>query len=171
MLRPTSIAAQIGAVIIFAAIVCWSGAAAAQSARSLTVGGEVHSPLTLSAADLAAMPRASAAVADDHGAKATYDGVPVVEILKRAGAPLGKDLRGPNMTVCVVAGGSDGYKVVFALAEFDPGFTVQVILLADRRDGKPLDAREGPLRLIVPDDRRHARWVRGAVSLTVKNTR
>jgi DMSO/TMAO reductase YedYZ molybdopterin-dependent catalytic subunit len=171
VLRPTSIAAQIGVMIVCAAIVCRTGVAAAQSAPSLTVGGEVHSPLTVSAADLAAMPRASAAVMDDHGTKATYDGVPVVEILKRAGAPLGKELRGPNMALCVVAGGSDGYKVVLALADFDPGFTDQVILLADHRDGKPLDAREGPLRLIVPNDKRHARWVRGAMSLTVKNTR
>jgi DMSO/TMAO reductase YedYZ molybdopterin-dependent catalytic subunit len=44
----------------------------AQSAPSLTVSGEVHIQLTLSAADLAAMPRASAAVVDEHGAKATY---------------------------------------------------------------------------------------------------
>ena len=171
MFLRTRIAVGIAVAIMFAAIPLGSGSAAAQSAPSLTVVGEVHTQLTLSAADLAAMPRASATVTDDHGARATYEGVPVVEILKRAGVPLGKDLRGPNMTLCVVAGGSDGYKVVFALAEFDPGFTDQVILLADHRDGKGLDSREGLLRVVVPNDKRHARWVRGVMSLTVKNTR
>ena len=169
MFRRIEIAASFAAAIFLVALLC--GTAAAHSAPSLTVGGEVRTQLTLSAADLAAMPRASATAADDSGARATYDGVPVVEILKRAGAPLGKELRGPNMTMCVVASGSDGYKVVFALAEFDPGFTDQVILVADHRDGKALDSREGPLRVVVPNDKRHARWVRGVVSLTLKNAR
>ena len=87
--------------------------------------------------------------------------MPAREILQRASAPLGKALRGSNMTMCVVAGGSDGYQAVFALAEFDPGFTDQLILVADHRDGQPLNFREGPLRLIVPSDKRPARWVRG----------
>ncbi|HTR62872.1 MAG TPA: molybdopterin-dependent oxidoreductase [Candidatus Binataceae bacterium] len=156
MFRRIGTAARIGAAIVFAVIACHGGRAAAQSAPSLAVGGEVHASLALTAADLAVMPRASAAVTDDRGVKATYDGVPVVEILKRAGAPLGKELRGSNMTMCVVAGGSDGYKAVYALAEFDPGFTDQVILVADHRDGKALDSREGPLRIVVPGDKRHA---------------
>ncbi|MBV8134869.1 MAG: molybdopterin-dependent oxidoreductase [Deltaproteobacteria bacterium] len=117
------------------------------------------------------MPRATVSVRDDKGNKAVYDGVPLQEILERAGAPLGKELRGPKMTLCVVAGGSDGYKVVFAAAEFDPGFTDQVILVVDRRDGQPLNSREGPLRTIVPNDKRHARWVRGVETLTLKNAR
>jgi len=73
------------------------------------------------------------------------------------------------MTLSVVATASDGYRAVFALAEFDPGFTDQVILLADKRDGKSLSAREGPLRIIVPSEKRHARWVREVSSLTVRN--
>jgi hypothetical protein len=48
-----------------------------------------------------------------------------------------------------------------------PAFSDRVILLADRRDGKPLDNREGPLRLIVPGDKRHARWIRGVTTLEV----
>lgn len=145
--------------------------ALAQPVASLRVAGEVPTPLSLSAADIAALPRTTLTVTDDSGAKATYEGTPVVEILRRAGAPLGKELRGPKMTLCVVAGASDGYHVVFALAEFDPSFTDQVIILADRRDGQPLNAREGPLRIIVPGDKRHGRWARGVTTLTVLNAR
>jgi len=42
-----------------------------------------------------------------------------------------------------------------------------VIILADHRDGKPLDAHEGPLRIVVPGDKRGARWIRGVTSLEV----
>ena len=170
-MRGPRISAWIAAAVILVAITHAIGTSVAKSATSLTVDGEVRTRLTLGAADLAAMPRAKASVHDDSGTSAVYEGVPVLEILKRAGAALGTELRGPNMTLCVVAGGSDGYQVVFALAEFDPGFTDEVILLADHRDDQPLNSREGPLRLIVPNDRRHARWVRGVVTLMLRNAR
>ena len=55
---------------------------------------------------------------------------------------------------------ADGYKVVFALAEIDPDFATREVLLADKRDGKPLDAKEGPYRIVAPGDKRPARWIR-----------
>ena len=62
---------------------------------------------------------------------------------------------------------ADKYRIVFSLPEIDPTFTDRVILLATRRDGKPLSEQEGPLRLIVPDDKRPARWVRQVRMLTI----
>jgi len=35
-------------------------------------------------------------------------------------------------------------------------------------DGKALDAKEGPLRLVVPDEKMQARWVRQVIGLVVK---
>jgi hypothetical protein len=35
------------------------------------------------------------------------------------------------------------------------------------RDGKPLSETEGPLRIVVPHDKRQARWVRQVTSLTI----
>ncbi|MGE3541290.1 MAG: hypothetical protein AB7N91_28130 [Candidatus Tectimicrobiota bacterium] len=55
---------------------------------------------------------------------------------------------------------ADGYRVVFALPELDPAFTERLVLLAEQRDGQPLAATEGPLRLVVPGEKRQARWVR-----------
>ncbi|HLX04715.1 MAG TPA: hypothetical protein VKR28_04230, partial [Candidatus Binatus sp.] len=72
-----------------------------------------------------------------------------------------------NLAVGVVASAPDGYRVLFSLTEFDPAFSDRVILLADQRDGKPLDTREGPLRFIVPGDKRHARWIRGLTTIEV----
>ena len=71
------------------------------------------------------------------------------------------------MAVGLIASAPDGYRVLFSLTEFDPAFSDRVILLADRRDGKRLENREGPLRLIVPGDKSHARWIRGVTTLEV----
>ena len=60
---------------------------------------------------------------------------------------------------------SDGYKVVFAPAELDAGFTDKVVILAYDKDGKPLDQAEGPFRLIAVGEKRPARWVRGVVKI------
>jgi len=90
-----------------------------------------------------------------------------VEILRLAGAKLGDPLRGKEMPTYVLVGAADGYHVVFALPELDPGFTDRVIFLTDLRDGQPLSTVEGPLRIIVPHEKRQARWVRQVTSLTV----
>jgi len=71
------------------------------------------------------------------------------------------------MRLYVLVKARDGYAAVLALPEFDAGFTDRVILLADRRDGHPLDAVEGPLRLVVPDEKRRARWVRQVIDIQV----
>ena len=71
------------------------------------------------------------------------------------------------MALYVVVEAADGYRAVFALAELDPAFTDRVILLADRRDGKPLSTREGPFQIIVPGEKKHARWVRQVIRLKV----
>ncbi|MFZ2062060.1 MAG: molybdopterin-dependent oxidoreductase [Candidatus Binatus sp.] len=139
--------------------------AQASPAVALRVSGEMPDHLELSVADIAAFPRDKIRVTDDKGAQVEYGGVPVAEILKKAGAPLGKELKGPNLAVGLVARAPDGYRVLFTLTEFDPAFSDRVILLADRRDGKPLDSREGPLRFIVPGDKRHARWIRGVTAI------
>ena len=62
---------------------------------------------------------------------------------------------------------ADGYRVVFALPELDPAFRDVVVLVADRRDGQPLSTGEGPLRLVVPHEKRWARWVRQVNALKV----
>jgi hypothetical protein len=67
----------------------------------------------------------------------------------------------------VLVEAADKYQVVFALPELDSLFTDRVILLADTCDGKPLPEKNGPLQIIVPDEKRHARWVRQVKSLTI----
>ncbi len=158
-------------VAALALIICIGASAAPLLAQApqatLTVGGEVAKPLVLSDADLAAFGEQTVNVTDEKGDPVAYSGVPVGAILTKAGAPLGKDLRGQNMAIGVIAKAPDGYQVLFSLTDFDPAFSDRTVLLVDKRDGKPLDSHEGPLRLVVPGDKRHARWVRGITRLVV----
>jgi DMSO/TMAO reductase YedYZ molybdopterin-dependent catalytic subunit len=134
----------------------------------LRINGAVEEPLTFYASDLATLPRRTLRVRDHNGRESVFEGVALVELLQRAGVPLGKELRGDRMVTYVVVGAADGYRVVFALPEIDPAFSDRPILLADRRDQQPLSAEEGPLRLVVPGEKRQARWVRQVTAVTIR---
>jgi hypothetical protein len=114
---------------------------------------------TVTAAQIASAPHVTVDV-KDHDTPAQFEGVPLAALLSSAGIQLGDKLRGPRMTEVLLVEAADGYKVVFALAELDPAFATREIILADKRDGKLLDAKEGPLRIVAPGDKRPARWVR-----------
>ena len=133
---------------------------------TLQVTGAVKQPLTLTAEDLAGMPRASLQTKSD-GIAVTYEGVWLHEVLKRVAGPTGNDLRGKALASYVLAEGKDGYQVVFSLAEFDPLFTDSQVLLADKADGKPLTNAQGPFRLVAPKEKRSARSVRMLTKLDV----
>jgi DMSO/TMAO reductase YedYZ molybdopterin-dependent catalytic subunit len=139
---------------------CCGIAIAADSA--LVVSGVSSAPLNLTLGDLAQMPRAKAAV-KDH----TYEGVLISALLKRAGMTLDTGMRGPLLAVCVVAEAHDGYRALFSLPELDPAFTTGMVMVADHMDGKPLAERDGPLKIVVPGDKRADRWVRGVERLRV----
>lgn len=129
-------------------------------APEISVGGDVSSPLKLTAEDLAKMPRSTATIPDPRGNNVVYEGVALRELLKRAGAPGGKDLRGKALTTYIVAKAHDGYQILFSLGEIDEQFGNESILVADKRDGKPLEGNQGPFRLVCPNDKEGARSVR-----------
>ncbi len=132
----------------------------------LTVAGEVEHPLRLTASDLSHLSRRSVRAAE-HGKEAAFEGVALSDVLKMAGIPTGESLRGKQLVKYLLVDARDGYQVVFALAELDSAFTDREVLLADRRDGKPLSAEEGPLRIVVPGEKRPARWARQVRELRI----
>ena len=147
-------------------------AADAQSAppaapATLRLEGLVENPRTLSAAELAALPHRAQTTTDKDGKKHVYRGVALRDVLHLAGAPEGKGIHGAVLAEAVLASAADGYQVVFALPEIDADFSPQTILLADLRDGQPLPAHDGPYQLIVPLEKKPARWVRQLTALRV----
>jgi DMSO/TMAO reductase YedYZ molybdopterin-dependent catalytic subunit len=134
----------------------------------LKVNGAVSTPLTLTVSDLKKMPRKMLSVLNPHeGKNETYEGVPLEEILHRAGVPQGDQLRGAAMATYVIAEAEDGYRVIFSLAELDSGVLESDVIVADTMDGAPIGGKLGPLRLVAPHERRPARWVRMLKSITV----
>jgi DMSO/TMAO reductase YedYZ molybdopterin-dependent catalytic subunit len=142
-------------------------APAQESTAALVITNESGRETRLSADDLQAMPRIKAQVKGRDGELATYEGVTLAQVLERAEVPLGKSLRGPRLASYLLVEATDGYRVVFALPELDPASTDQLVLLADRKDGQPLPAKEGPLRIVVPHEKQHARWIRQVVSMRI----
>ena len=153
-------------IAMLALFIATAGASAREAAGApgVDIGGEGIKATHLALADLAKLPHASVH-ASAHGDDADWDGVPLIELLKSAGAPSGETLRGPALALYVRVRAADGYRAVFALGEIDPSVGGETAILADRKNGKPIDDQEGPLRMIVPGDKRPARWVRQVVAI------
>src|ERR1700689_816410 len=164
---------KIGSVIFTTLLFCATFLSAQSAAPEfkLVVTGDVPTPLTLSASDLAAMPRESVEMPDPDGGKTTYEGVPLQEILKKAGIPFGRQMRGKDLAGYVLASAKDGYQIVFSLGELDPDLGGVRALVADKRDGKPLFEYQGPARLVLPGDKAGARSVRMLEKLEVVKLR
>jgi DMSO/TMAO reductase YedYZ molybdopterin-dependent catalytic subunit len=165
--------AAFAVVLVCAAVLVGARAPAPLAAAGevvFRISGDVERPQQWTLDDLAALPRREVHARDRDGTEATFTGVALVELLRLAGVPLGEKLRGSNMALYLLVEAADGYRVVFALPELDPAFTERMVLLADHRDGQPLATAEGPLRLVVPDEKRQARWVRQVGSCTVRRT-
>ena len=128
----------------------------AQNTPTLTVNGAVRQPVTLTAADLAQMPRA---MVKSNSFGIVYEGVWLSEVLKKAGAPIG-ELRGASLASYVLASAEDGYQVLFSLAELDPAITDGQVLVADTANGKPLTEETGVFRLVLPNDKSGVRSVK-----------
>lgn len=155
---------------------CWAANVPAQAPQAapelkIVVTGDVPMPVTLTAADLAAMPRETADITEQDGQKITYEGVPLQEVLKKAGIAFGRDMRGKNLAGYVLAEAHDGYAVAFGLGEIDSGLSGEKILVVDKRNGKPLFSYQGPARLVLPGDKEGARSVRMLEKLEVVKLR
>jgi hypothetical protein len=134
--------------------------------QQLTVQTAEGKQTVLSKADIEALPRVKMN-ASAHGESATFEGPLLRSVLEKGGVALGETLRGKKMASCLLVEAADGYRVVIALPELDPGFTDKRVVLAFLKNGKPLDEKEGPYRVVIPDEKRPVRWVRQVTTLKV----
>lgn len=152
------------AVVFILQIIAWAQPASLR----LEVTGDVAKPVVYEEAQWKQLQHVSLTATNQHDKKtATYSGVRLQDLLKDAGVPNGESLRGKVLTCYVLVSAADGYQVVFSLAELDESIGNQQVLMADAEDGKPLQEGTGPLRLVVPGDKRPARWVRMVKTIRV----
>ena len=142
-------------------------AASPALAQDLRVTVQGRDSLVLTPADLKALPRAKATFTA-HGKSITYEGALLNAALKQAGVVSGDRLMGRYLNQVVVAKGSDGFTATYSLGETDPIYRTNPVIVADSKDGQPLDAKEGPYRLVVDGDLRPGRSVRMLASVEVK---
>jgi len=148
------------AVLLLAVLLLFVSTALAQQKR-LTISGNGIQRTEITAEDLGKMSRLSVDVMDAHSGKMQCcEGVRLSDLLAKAGVALGDSLHGRALATYVVAHARDGYMVVYSLAELDPAMNGNQIIVADKMDGKPLEPMQGPFRVVVPGDKRPARWVR-----------
>ena len=140
--------------------------AALVRSQQLTVQNETGKQTLLARADVEALPHIKV-TSSASGASATFEGVLLKAVLERAGVGFGETLKGKRMASCLLVEAADGYRVVIALAEIDPAFADKQIVLAFLKDGKPMDDKEGPYRIVIPDEKRMARWVRQVTTLKI----
>jgi len=147
-------------------IVLVSGSVALQC-QQLTIQTDSGKQVVLSRADLETLPHIKATAAERSSGQVQFEGVTLKNVLEKAGVAFGESMKGRRLTNCLLVEASDGYRAVIALPELDPAFTDKQILLAFLRDGKPLGEKEGPYRIVIPDEKRMARWVRQVTTLKI----
>ncbi len=141
--------------------------ATAAQAQELKVTVAGRDSVVLTAKDLAALPRAKATI-QVKGASVTYEGARLDAVLAQAGVVHGERLMGRFLNQVVVARAKDGFFSVLSLAETDPVYRTNPVVVADTVNGHALDDREGPYRLVVDGDLRPSRAPRQLVSIEVK---
>lgn len=120
----------------------------------------------LDAQALSGLPR-HAVKARVHEATLACEGVSLVDLLRASGAIPDGPLRSAQLSRYVQVDARDGYRVLFSMAELDPGTGNRAVYVVDRCHGTALDTTDGPLRLLVPGDVGAARSVRQLESINV----
>jgi hypothetical protein len=133
----------------------------------LAISGSVDHPQTMTEDALEKLPPTHVEVTTEgeHGPpkQTAYDGVLLWSLLEPAGlidAP-GKKTKPQHV---FLAKGADGYAVALSIGELAPMYEGKQVLVAYAQDGKKLDG----LKLVVPGDKRAARFVQDLVAIEVR---
>ncbi len=158
-----------------AAMLWYAGSAGAMSTTSIVVTG-VANPQTEDLAKLQSLPQVTQTDTYRSGASSathTYTGPTLWSVLSDAGIATDPAVRNDGLNRVVLATGSDGYRVVYALGEINPNFGNRSSLVAVRETiggvGVPLTA-DGFARITAPGDVAGGRYVSNLATLQVQAT-
>jgi hypothetical protein len=140
-------------------------AATPSTSLTLTVDGKAT---VFSTAELQAMPQKTVKVHNAHtNADETYSGVPLGDLLAKAGFAVAKPTQQKMLRSYLRVEGTDKYWVVYSLTEVEGSEHDGDVLVATSMDGKPLGA-DGELKLVSTGDKKPQRWVRNLTAIALK---
>jgi DMSO/TMAO reductase YedYZ molybdopterin-dependent catalytic subunit len=116
--------------------------------------GEVNNPATYDKASFGRLPHSTMNVTfltKTGPQSSSFRGVLLWNLLMSAGIKGDRTRRGRFQYVEITS--TDCYQVVLALAELDPNFGGELVLVADSQNGSPLGPAAGFARIIVPRDK------------------
>ena len=132
---------------------------------ALTVDGKTT---TFTVAELKAMPQKSVSVHNEHTkADETYAGVPLSDLLAKAGFLATKATQRKMLRSYLRVEGTDKYWVLYSLTEVEPTEHTGEVIVATSVDGKSLGA-DGELKLVSSGDTKPQRWVRNLSAITLQ---
>lgn len=91
----------------------------------------------------------------------------LLQIVKASSIKTDPDRKNHAVCFAVIVRARDGYSACFSLAELQPDLGGRAAWVALDQDEKPLSPMEGPVKLVVPDDKKPARWVHAITSIVV----
>ncbi|BCM89708.1 hypothetical protein IAD21_01555 [Abditibacteriota bacterium] len=97
----------------------------------------------------------------------TVRGVPLWALVSAATPKLDPKSKHSESRFVVLARGKDGYLSSFAYPDLMPDTGNQGVFVVWEANGKPLSAKEGPFRLVVPDDKKPMRWVYNLTAIEI----
>jgi DMSO/TMAO reductase YedYZ molybdopterin-dependent catalytic subunit len=163
----------LGMAVVFATV---TAAYSAEPEGVVHIGGDVSKPgdWTVSRIRAELASEIKSVQYSSRGQQHTSNCVPLLSVLNASGiqTELKMDPKADPKTknfelrLVVVIEGHDGYVVAFSLAELLAGVGNRHVWIALDMDGQPLTARDAPMRLIVPDDEKPARWVHAVETIT-----
>ena len=134
--------------------------AAGQAPAMLQLISEAGTTTEIPLDSLRRMPQVELRGQIHEGPEIVFRGPALEALLAMAGAPQGRDLRGPGLRLVALAEARDGYAVVYSLAELSPDLGARRGIVAIEQDGQPLNEKDGPMRIVLEGEKRPARWIR-----------
>jgi hypothetical protein len=149
------------------AILATLAAAPLTAQSTLSIVDTSGATRTLADSDLAALPQDTVRAGIHGGPIQAFTGPTLGAVLGRAGIRL-DTLRGPALTLYVLAEARDGYRVTFAIGELATYLSDRKVIVARAADGRPLGEKDGPWRVVVEGERLPTRWIRQVSRLVVR---
>lgn len=135
--------------------------------HAVTVTFQGHET-TLTLAELRALPQVTVHVFNAHRqANEEYTGPLLSDVLAKAGVVASHQPQPLVLHSGLIATGTDKYFVLYSLAEVEPAFSHNKVILALTKEGGHVNDEGGMIELVNTDDAKPARWLHGLTNLNV----